>query len=148
MPCLQLQGTLNIVSPGGLPNNIIIDDIYQGISEVRNKVLANLFKELGLIEKWGTGINRIINICIKNGNKKPLIVEKNDFIDIELYRNKETTQETKKIPTKKKILELITKDKNITREQLSDKIGVSSNTIKQHLSNLKKENKIKRSWKH
>jgi len=80
---------VNIVSPGSLPYNITLEDIQQGRSETRNRVLANLFKELGLIEKWGTGINRIKKLCIDNGMKEPTFSEKNDFIDIEFIRKRD-----------------------------------------------------------
>jgi len=140
---------VNIVSPGGLPHNITLEDVNNGRSETRNKILANLFKELELIEKWGTGINRIKRLCIKKGLREPIFDEKNDFIDIEFFReNKKTTQETtqeiKKGSTKEKIVQYIIENKYITRDELASKIGVSTNAIKQHLANLKKENKIKR----
>ncbi len=77
---------VNIVSPGCFPFNIKLEDIYNGRSECRNKTIANLFKELELIEKWGTGINRIIDLCKKHNIEKPIISEKNDFIDIEFIR--------------------------------------------------------------
>ncbi len=54
---------VNIVSPGSLPNTITIEDVFNGRSEARNRVVAHVFKELGLIEQWGSGINRIINAC-------------------------------------------------------------------------------------
>ena len=139
---------VNIVSPEGLPNNITLEDIYSGRSETRNKILANLFKELELIERWGTGINRIKKLCINKGLKEPLFREKNDFIDIEFPREIETTQEIKKVITKvitkDKIVQEFTKDTRLTRDELSKIIGVSSNAIKQHLSNLKKDGIIKR----
>jgi ATP-dependent DNA helicase RecG len=147
---------VNIVSPGGLPNNITLEDIYNGRSETRNKILANLFKELELIEKWGTGINRIKKLCKDKGLKEPIFSEKNDFVDIEFSREKETTQETtqkttqettqeiKKLTTKQKIVQELKNNKYLTREELSKKIGVSSNAIKQHLSNLKKDGIIQR----
>lgn len=77
---------LNIVSPGGFPNTLTQDDILNGRSEVKNKVLARVFKELGYIEQWGSGIKRIKSSCIAHGLKEPLIQEKGDFIDVELYR--------------------------------------------------------------
>ncbi len=36
---------LNIVSPGGLPNGLTEEDLAQGRSEIRNRVLARVFKE-------------------------------------------------------------------------------------------------------
>lgn len=77
---------MNIVSPGGLPSSISIDDVFNGRSEARNRVISNVFKELGLIEQWGTGINRIISACKDHGLQEPNIEEKNDFFDIEIER--------------------------------------------------------------
>jgi len=77
---------INIVSPGSFPNTITKEDIENGRSEARNKVLAHIFKELGLIEQWGSGIKRIKNLCSEYGLKAPSINEKNDFVDVEFYR--------------------------------------------------------------
>jgi ATP-dependent DNA helicase RecG len=77
---------VNIVSPGCIPNNISLEDIFNGRSEARNRVLSNIFKELGLIEQWGSGINRIISACEEHGLQTPKIAEQNDFFDIEFYR--------------------------------------------------------------
>lgn len=47
---------LEITSPGPLPDNLPPDALGTGRSEIRNRILAPIFKELGLIEAWGTGI--------------------------------------------------------------------------------------------
>ncbi|PKD21806.1 ATP-dependent DNA helicase [Salegentibacter salinarum] len=86
---------VNIVSPGSLPSNITIEDIFNGRSESRNRVIANIFKELGLIEQWGSGINRIINSCKEYGLPAPKINEKNDFMDIEIIRSQDNLQTIK-----------------------------------------------------
>ena len=79
---------VNIVSPGALPNIVTVEDILRGRSEIRNKVIANVFKELGLIEQWGSGISRIMIACKKVGLKQPRIREGGDFVDVEFYRPK------------------------------------------------------------
>ncbi len=84
---------VNVVSPGGLPNTITIEDALNGRSEARNRVLANVFKELGLIEQWGTGLKRIINECKEHGLTLPIISEKNDFFDVEIFRSQPITTE-------------------------------------------------------
>lgn len=83
---------VNIVSPGSLPRNLTFEDLFNGRSEVRNHVVARVFKELGLIEQWGSGINRIVNSCKKAGLPTPEIKEKNDFFDIKLFRPKEVEE--------------------------------------------------------
>ena len=77
---------LNIVSPGGFPNTITQQDIEMGRSEVKNKVLAGIFKELNMIEQWGTGIKRIKTACLEHGLNLPKINEKNDFVDVEFSK--------------------------------------------------------------
>jgi ATP-dependent DNA helicase RecG len=77
---------INIVSPGGFPSAITQEDILEGRSEIRNKVIARVFKELNYIEQWGSGIRRIKSSCKARGLKEPEIVEKGDFVDVSLYR--------------------------------------------------------------
>ena len=39
----------------------------QGVSKIRNHVIARVFRELNLIEQWGSGIRRIIKASKKLG---------------------------------------------------------------------------------
>jgi ATP-dependent DNA helicase RecG len=77
---------VNIVSPGAFPSTITQEDLLEGRSEIRNKVIARVFKELNYIEQWGSGIRRIKSSCKTRGLKEPEIVEKGDFVDVSLYR--------------------------------------------------------------
>ena len=77
---------VEIVSPGGLPSTLTIEQIYSGRSEIRNRVLARIFKELNFIEKWGSGINRMINLCKEVNLKVPEIKETGDSIVLTFYR--------------------------------------------------------------
>ncbi|MFO7523822.1 MAG: helix-turn-helix domain-containing protein [Ignavibacteriaceae bacterium] len=86
---------VNVVSPGGFPSTITQEDILEGRSEIRNKVIARVFKELNYIEQWGSGIRRIKSSCKARGLKEPEITEKNDFVDVRLYREYTTQKEHK-----------------------------------------------------
>jgi ATP-dependent DNA helicase RecG len=77
---------VNIVSPGGFPSTLTIETLLDGRSEIRNRVVARVFKELGYIEQWGSGIGRIRSACLAMGLVEPLIREKGDFVDVEFYR--------------------------------------------------------------
>lgn len=77
---------VNIVSPGGLPNTLTTESLMDGRSEIRNRVIARVFKELGYIEQWGSGIARIKSACEAQGLAEPRIREKGDFVDVEFYR--------------------------------------------------------------
>jgi predicted HTH transcriptional regulator len=58
----------------------------EGRSEIRNRVIARVFKELGYIEQWGSGIARIKSACKAQGLVEPRTREKGDFVDVEFYR--------------------------------------------------------------
>jgi len=77
---------VNIVSPGAFPSTITQVDLLEGRSEIRNKVIARVFKELNYIEQWGSGIHRIKLTCKDRGLKEPEIIEKGDYVDVSLYR--------------------------------------------------------------
>ena len=77
---------LNIVSAGGFPNTLTVQDLAEGRSEIRNRVLARVFKALGYIEQWGSGLQRIKQVCVAQGLPEPKIQESGDFVDVELYR--------------------------------------------------------------
>lgn len=52
---------IEFVSIGGLVKGISLPDIMVGISQTRNKKLANVFYRLRLLESYGTGIRKIID---------------------------------------------------------------------------------------
>ena len=50
---------LEITSPGPLPETMPIEKLGTGRSEIRNRILAPIFRDLKLIEAWGTGIQKM-----------------------------------------------------------------------------------------
>ena len=50
---------LEITSPGPLPDALPVEELGTGRSEIRNRILAPIFKELKLIEAWGSGIRKM-----------------------------------------------------------------------------------------
>jgi predicted HTH transcriptional regulator len=47
----------------------------QGVSKIRNHVIARIFRELGLIEQWGSGIPRIFREAKQQQLKELQIIE-------------------------------------------------------------------------
>ena len=50
---------LEITSPGPLPDSLSFEELGTGRSEIRNRVLAPIFKDMKLIEAWGSGIQKM-----------------------------------------------------------------------------------------
>ncbi len=76
---------VEVISIGGLVNGLTIADIGNGRSELRNKILANLFRELGYIESWGSGIGRVKTLC-KDAEVNFELKEQGSFVEAVFYR--------------------------------------------------------------
>lgn len=67
---------LEIWSPGLLPKELNIRNLLsENRSIPRNRALAKIFHDIGFIEGWGTGFQRMVEACIANGNPKPELKE-------------------------------------------------------------------------
>lgn len=62
---------MEIQSPGTLPLGMTIDDFKAGLSRIRNRVIARVFRELGLMEEWGSGYRRVTDSCSRAGYPVP-----------------------------------------------------------------------------
>ncbi|MCD4841181.1 MAG: ATP-dependent DNA helicase [Methanosarcinales archaeon] len=49
--------------------------MLQGVSKIRNHVIARVFRELDLIEQWGSGVRRMFEEAEALGLPKPEIIE-------------------------------------------------------------------------
>ena len=58
---------IEIENPGILLPGMTVEDMRQGVSKIRNHVIARVFRELNLIEQWGSGIPRILREAEKLG---------------------------------------------------------------------------------
>ena len=66
---------IEIENPGILLPGMTIEDMKQGISKIRNPVIARVFRELNLIEQWGSGIRRMFKEAEEQGLPEPQIIE-------------------------------------------------------------------------
>ena len=66
---------VEIENPGLLPFGLTIEDLERGISKLRNRVIGRVFHALGLIEQWGSGIQRMIAACRDAGLADPRLEE-------------------------------------------------------------------------
>ena len=66
---------IEVENPGILPPGMTVEDMRQGVSKIRNPVIARVFRELKLIEQWGSGVPRIFRETAAAGFPEPYLVE-------------------------------------------------------------------------
>lgn len=73
---------IEISSLGGLPKGVREEDYLEGkVSIFRNRIIGNIFLRLGLIERLGTGIQRI-NESYRDSHRKPIYSIKPNSIKV------------------------------------------------------------------
>lgn len=76
---------IQIDNPGLLRFGLTIPDIKQGISKLRNRIIWQVFHAIGLIERWGSGIQRIVSTCEAAGFKPPHFEELGTHFRVTLH---------------------------------------------------------------
>ena len=159
---------VEIVNTGVFPPQLTADTIRMTHeSYPYNKKIAQVLYLTKNLEKWGTGANRMIDLCREQGVPEPEWKVGNGTVTIIFRRpqiagasnnsndnpsnvSQETSQNDTKDDTKelserqKVIMSLIQKNDTITIEEMIQKTSVSSITIKRDISELQELNILKR----
>jgi len=133
-------------------------------SKPYNPNIANGFFRAGFVETWGRGIEKICEACKTHGIANPKYTVYPEDIML-LFQSQSLKKEISKIPKSQnvpldvpldvplemelgdfdiKIKKLIDEKHDITRQEMADKIGVSTKSVQRSLKNLTDKNIIER----
>ena len=163
--CIQVavyDDRLEVTSLGGLYNGLTYEEVMNGHSKIRNKAIANIFCQMGLVEAWGSGIKRIFNAAKEYDLPEPKFQEFDNMFRVELFRNSlPMTSENKHIgetsekhrrnigetsekhgivelnSTQQEIVKLLLENNQLSAAKLAEKIGVASRNIESNIKKLK-----------
>jgi len=81
---------IEFFNPGDLYDGLTVEQLESNNykSKTRNKLIALMFKECGLIEKYGSGIGRIKNLCKEHGIVEPRFEELVHGFKVTLFKEK------------------------------------------------------------
>jgi predicted HTH transcriptional regulator len=125
---------LEIENPGLLPFGLTIEDLWQGISRLRNRVMGRVFQELGLIEQWGSGIQRMAGACREAGLPAPKLEEIGLRFRVTLSVLPE--QQPQLDERDRKILALLSDEKGRNTQQIADHLHLSTRATRSRLRSL------------
>ena len=162
--CIQVavyDDRLEVTSPGGLYNGLTYEEVMNGHSKIRNKAIANIFSQMGLVEAWGSGIKRIFNAAKEYDLPEPKFQEFDNMFRVELFRNnfmtesgKEAGESSEKVrrrvgegsdiirgyelsDTQKKIVNLLLYDRQLSAAKIAEQLGMGSRSIEKNIKKLK-----------
>ena len=146
---------LEITSPGMLLSGVSIEKMKEGFSKIRNRAIASAFSYMRIIERWGSGIPRVIRECREYGLRELEMVDLDGDFRVNMYRNTDNSTQATQSTTQatilisltnedKSVLKLLCDDPSITQKQIASKLAWKVNRVKYYLNKLKKKQIIAR----
>lgn len=131
---------IEFFNPGRLYGNLTVEQLLSGnySSKPRNRAIANMFKEAGIIERYGSGIARIAKLCQEHGVTAPTFEEFQHGFRVTVYKEKLESVNG----GVNELLALITVNPGNSSRQLVETLGVSQRTLERWLKQLKYDGKI------
>ena len=133
---------IEIISPGHLPNNLTVEKIRAGNSNIRNPILAS-FVAKGVLpyRGLGSGIKRalaewpdITFVDDRDGCLFVATVHRKELIDSEKSSEKSS----------EKILSLLRVEPELTAKAMSIRLGISQRAVEKQIDKLKTEGRLRR----
>lgn len=125
---------LEIENPGLLPFGLTVEDLWQGISRLRNRVVGRVFQELGLIEQWGSGIQRMAAACREAGLPAPKLEEVGTRFRVTLSL---LAQQAPEVGERDRlVMELLADGAGHSTQQIADHLGLSTRATRSRLRAL------------
>ena len=138
-------------------DGLTTDDLNSGnyLSTLRNKAIANHFNMLGEIEKYGSGVSRVIGLFQEAGLPVPSIeeicggirvtVRKAEARDTEKDTEKGIEKDTEKVTeNQKKILSAIDRNPSASQEKIARAVGINRANVAKNLKKLVEMRLVKR----
>jgi len=128
---------IEFFNPGKLYGDITIEQLLSGnyASKTRNRAIARVFKEAGIIEKYGSGIARIKKECHMHGVVAPKIEEFVHGFRVTLYKEKLDGGVNE-------LLDFVSKNPSSKAKYISETTHIPLRTVERWLKQLKNEDKI------
>ena len=141
-----------------LMNGVTIEKMKEGYSKIRNRAIANAFSYMKIIEKWGSGIPRIIRECQEYGLPEPELIDFDGDFRINMYSQPSliqagtigtnsgtigTNSDTigtiigiKVTSPEERVLTIMKQNAKVTQKELQKELGVSLRTVKRMIAEL------------
>lgn len=141
---------VEVSSPGSLYAHLTKEQMLNGGSRLRNPLLAGVFMRMGIVEQWGTGIQRVFEICKEANVPLPSYSVVGDNITVTLTlpkaANKTNKQpsDNKRIEHDQTILTYLKTHNKATRRELAQALNMTPGKIDYALRLLSASGQLRR----
>lgn len=162
--CIKIfDDRIEFFNPGSLLDDMTVEDLLNNsyLSTLRNKAIANHFHELGEIEKYGSGVTRVLQMFREAGNPELKIEATGTGVKVTAFAlGVKTTDEVpdkmpNKIPNKvpdktglsnaeNKVFEAVKENNGCGVKDVMSKTGFSDRHVRNNLASLIEKKLIER----
>lgn len=143
---------IEIISPGHLPNNLTVEKIRTGNSNIRNPILVSyVAKGLLPYHGLGSGIKRALSewpeidfTDDRDGCLFTATVHRKPINELELVNIVPKSSSKSSPKTEQQIIELIRENASITTEQLGEALGITKRAVLKQIEKLKDQGRLQR----
>jgi len=125
---------LEVENPGLLPFGLTVEEIRSGISKLRNRVIGRILHELGLIEQWGSGIQRMTAACVEAGLEPPVLEEVGTHFRVTLLAGQRREPGMDELD--RSVMNLLRDTEGMTTRQIAESIKRSPRSTRSRLASL------------
>lgn len=135
---------LEVITYGGLPGGVTLEDALIGLSVCRNIKLANVFYRLKMVEAYGTGLQKICNSYGESRLEPKFIAGPHSFKVIMPNKNAAVQEKADDLDEDdKQVLNYVKERGSITREEIEHYMEISSSTAVRMMKRLRDAHLIK-----
>jgi ATP-dependent DNA helicase RecG len=125
---------VEVENPGILPFGLTVEDLHRGVSRLRNRVIGRVFHELGLIEQWGSGIQRMAAACRAAGLAPPVLEEIGNRFRVTLRTARHAPPVVD--ATDQAILDALAGDAGLSTQAIASRIQLTPRATRTRLARL------------
>ncbi|MBD5471918.1 MAG: winged helix-turn-helix transcriptional regulator [Lachnospiraceae bacterium] len=143
----MFEDRIEVISVGGLPEGLTLEEFYEGKSKPVNLELQQIMVQLDYIEQTGHGVPLIVS---KYGKEVFDITENFITVTIPLNHKRNVESSFSKTGTRvldrndDKILELMKENANISVSEISRRVELGTTTLTKRIRRLKEEGFVER----
>ena len=135
----EFSNRFEISSFGGLPEGFSKEDFLSGYSLPVNPELIRVFRDLGLAERLGTGIRRVLKFY-----PKEIFRFSANFMRVNVPFEKPLSVLLSEKKDQSNLIDIIREDPHATRVYAARKLGISESSVYREMKRLESEGRIKR----
>lgn len=132
------QDRIEFFNPGTLPKGVSMNDILSGklASNPRNKQIASIFKEAGIIEKYGSGIKRVRQVMAISDSAEPIFEMIAGYFKVTLFPSGGVSGGVSDL------LNFIKTNPGQNSKEIKMAVNLPQRTLERWLKQLREHNKI------